>query len=57
MTSLALSLVSDMNLSKGYIKLDTIPCNEEKHKLMASTIEKTMPERRAVLACFLLTSQ
>ena len=51
MTSLAKSLVYDMELNKAEPEPVATPCSKPPHKA------KIMAERRAVLACFLVTSQ
>ncbi|KAL8787768.1 MAG: hypothetical protein Q9195_007637 [Heterodermia aff. obscurata] len=51
MASLAKSLVYDMELNKANPEPAATPCRKPPHKV------KTMAERRAVLACFIVTSQ
>ena len=55
MASLATSLVYDMELNKANTESAATPCG--KHRPEPPLKAKVMAERRAVLACFLVTSQ
>ena len=52
MASLAMSLVYDLGLNKANAEPAATPCGPEAPRKV-----KVMAERRAVLACFLITSQ
>lgn len=58
LASLAKALVFDLCLNKPFIEPSFAVCLKAlKQPYLVPTREKTLQERRAVLACFLLTSQ